>query len=128
MDDDIARLVREERLVAAAELASQRGDARTASALFERACDDMPESALASTIARVGASSSASRSTAVKYLTPRANVAQAEQSTRCALSEWSSSSESSPSGSSDAHRRARSQEGEYLGDTSPIETAATSGS
>ena len=39
MDDEVARLVREERLVAAAELASSRGDPRTASELFERACD-----------------------------------------------------------------------------------------
>jgi eukaryotic-like serine/threonine-protein kinase len=39
VDDDIARLVREERLVEAAELAGRRGDARTASVLFERACD-----------------------------------------------------------------------------------------
>lgn len=39
MDPDIAQLVREQRLVAAAELASSRGDARTASSLFERACD-----------------------------------------------------------------------------------------
>ncbi|MDF2692381.1 MAG: Serine/threonine protein kinase PrkC, regulator of stationary phase [Labilithrix sp.] len=39
MDDDVARLVREERLLEAAELASTRGDARSASALFERACD-----------------------------------------------------------------------------------------
>jgi serine/threonine-protein kinase len=38
MDDDIARLVHEERLVEAAELASTRGDPRTASTLFERAC------------------------------------------------------------------------------------------
>ncbi len=38
MDDDVAGLVREERIVAAAELASARGDARTASELFERAC------------------------------------------------------------------------------------------
>lgn len=39
MDPDVQRLVREERLVAAAELASSRGDARTASTLFERACE-----------------------------------------------------------------------------------------
>ncbi|MBX3225138.1 MAG: protein kinase [Labilithrix sp.] len=39
MDPDVARLVREERLLEAAELASARGDVRTASALFERACD-----------------------------------------------------------------------------------------
>ncbi|MBX3188480.1 MAG: serine/threonine protein kinase [Labilithrix sp.] len=39
MDPEVERLVREERLVAAAELAASRGDARTASALFERACD-----------------------------------------------------------------------------------------
>lgn len=39
MDEDVARLVREERLVEAAELASSRGDARAASTLFERACD-----------------------------------------------------------------------------------------
>ncbi len=39
MDPDIARLVREERLVEAAELASTRGQARDASTLFERACD-----------------------------------------------------------------------------------------
>ena len=39
MDADVDRLVREERLREAAELASSRGDARTASALFERACD-----------------------------------------------------------------------------------------
>jgi eukaryotic-like serine/threonine-protein kinase len=39
MDPDVARLVREERLVAAAELASSRGDAATASTLFERACE-----------------------------------------------------------------------------------------
>ncbi len=38
MDDDVARLAREERLIEAAELASARGDARSASALFERAC------------------------------------------------------------------------------------------
>jgi hypothetical protein len=38
MDEDVARLVREQRLVEAAELASTRGDAKTASALFERAC------------------------------------------------------------------------------------------
>jgi len=39
MDADVERLVREERLVQAAELASSRGDSKTASALFERACD-----------------------------------------------------------------------------------------
>jgi serine/threonine-protein kinase len=39
VDQDVARLVREERLLEAAELASSRGDARSASALFERACD-----------------------------------------------------------------------------------------
>lgn len=39
MDSDVARLVRDERLLEAAGLASQRGDAKTASALFERACD-----------------------------------------------------------------------------------------
>ena len=39
MDPDVQRLVREERLVAAAELASSRGDAATASSLFERACE-----------------------------------------------------------------------------------------
>jgi len=38
VDVDIARLVSEQRLAAAAELASDRGDARTASELFERAC------------------------------------------------------------------------------------------
>lgn len=38
MDGDVARLVSEQRLAAAAELASERGDARTASELFERAC------------------------------------------------------------------------------------------
>ncbi len=38
MDDDVARLAREERLTEAAELASSRGDARTACDLFERAC------------------------------------------------------------------------------------------
>lgn len=38
MDEEVARLVREERLVEAAELASSRGDSRTASTLFERAC------------------------------------------------------------------------------------------
>ncbi len=38
MDADVARLLREERVVAAAELASRRGDAVTASSLFERAC------------------------------------------------------------------------------------------
>jgi len=39
MDADVEALVREQRLVAAAELASSRGDARTASTLFERACE-----------------------------------------------------------------------------------------
>lgn len=39
MDEDVARLAREERLLEAAELASSRGDSRAASALFERACD-----------------------------------------------------------------------------------------
>lgn len=39
MDADVARLVREERLLEAAELASARGDPHSASALFERACD-----------------------------------------------------------------------------------------
>jgi len=38
MDEDVARLVGEERLIEAAELAASRGDARTASDLFERAC------------------------------------------------------------------------------------------
>jgi serine/threonine-protein kinase len=38
VDDDVARLVREERLVEAAELASARGDAKGASEIFERAC------------------------------------------------------------------------------------------
>jgi serine/threonine-protein kinase len=39
VDQDVAQLVREERLLEAAELASSRGDARSASALFERACN-----------------------------------------------------------------------------------------
>jgi serine/threonine-protein kinase len=39
VDADIERLVREERLLEAAALASERGDARTASTLYERACD-----------------------------------------------------------------------------------------
>jgi eukaryotic-like serine/threonine-protein kinase len=39
VDHDVARLVHEERLLEAAELASSRGDLRSASALFERACD-----------------------------------------------------------------------------------------
>ncbi|WP_394850654.1 protein kinase [Pendulispora brunnea] len=39
MDDDIARLIREQRIADAAALASARGDATTASALFERACE-----------------------------------------------------------------------------------------
>jgi tetratricopeptide (TPR) repeat protein len=38
-DPDVQRLVRDQRLVAAAELASSRGDARTASSLYERACE-----------------------------------------------------------------------------------------
>lgn len=38
MDADVERLVREERLVAAAELAASRGDHATASTLYERAC------------------------------------------------------------------------------------------
>jgi len=38
MDEEVARLVKEERLVEAAELASSRGDPKTASTLFERAC------------------------------------------------------------------------------------------
>ncbi len=38
MDVDVARLVSEQRLAAAAELASERGDPTTASELFERAC------------------------------------------------------------------------------------------
>jgi serine/threonine-protein kinase len=39
MDADVDRLVREQRLVEAAELAASRGDPATASQLFERACD-----------------------------------------------------------------------------------------
>ncbi len=39
MDPDVEQLVREQRLLAAAELAAGRGDAQTASILFERACD-----------------------------------------------------------------------------------------
>jgi serine/threonine-protein kinase len=39
MDADVEKLVREERLREAADLAFSRGDARTASTLFERACD-----------------------------------------------------------------------------------------
>jgi hypothetical protein len=39
VDADIVELVRASRILDAAELASSRGDARTASALFERACD-----------------------------------------------------------------------------------------
>lgn len=39
MDPDVERLVKEERLIAAAELAGTRGDHKTASTLFERACD-----------------------------------------------------------------------------------------
>lgn len=38
MDSEVARLISEQRLAAAAELASEKGDARTASELFERAC------------------------------------------------------------------------------------------
>ncbi|MGO9835414.1 MAG: protein kinase domain-containing protein [Polyangiaceae bacterium] len=38
-DPEVEALVREERIVEAAHLASERGDARTASALYERACD-----------------------------------------------------------------------------------------
>ena len=38
MDEDVARLAREERIIEAAELAASRGDARTASELFERGC------------------------------------------------------------------------------------------
>lgn len=37
--DDVAELVRQERLLEAAALASSRGDARAASQLYERACD-----------------------------------------------------------------------------------------
>jgi hypothetical protein len=47
VDPDVLNLVREERLVAAAELASSRGDARTACDLFERACAWSRASALA---------------------------------------------------------------------------------
>jgi len=39
MDPDVARLLREQRLLEAARLASERGDARTASTIFERACE-----------------------------------------------------------------------------------------
>jgi serine/threonine-protein kinase len=39
VDDDVARLAREERLVEAAELASARGHEHDASLLFERACE-----------------------------------------------------------------------------------------
>ena len=39
MDEEIARLVREERIVEAGELASSRGESLLASELFERACD-----------------------------------------------------------------------------------------
>ena len=39
MDDDVAQLVKAERLADAALLASSRGDARTACDLLERACD-----------------------------------------------------------------------------------------
>jgi serine/threonine protein kinase len=38
MDEDVARLAREERIIEAAELAASRGDARAASELFERGC------------------------------------------------------------------------------------------
>ncbi len=38
MDDDVARLVREERLIEAADLAASRGESRVASELYERAC------------------------------------------------------------------------------------------
>ena len=38
MDDDVAALVRQERLNEAAAIAAERGDARTASRLYERAC------------------------------------------------------------------------------------------
>ena len=39
MDADVARLVREERLLEAAQLASDRGDPAAASAIYERACE-----------------------------------------------------------------------------------------
>jgi serine/threonine-protein kinase len=39
MDADVARLASEERILEAAQLAADRGDARTASALYERACE-----------------------------------------------------------------------------------------
>jgi len=39
VDDDVAALVRADRLLEAAQVTSARGDARGASALFERACD-----------------------------------------------------------------------------------------
>ena len=39
MDSDVDRLIREERLLEGAALASQRGDARGASLIYERACD-----------------------------------------------------------------------------------------
>src|ERR1700733_3808011 len=39
MDADVAELVRQERILDAARLSSARGDARGASALFERACN-----------------------------------------------------------------------------------------
>lgn len=39
MDPDVARLVRDQRLLEAARLASERGDAHDASALYERACE-----------------------------------------------------------------------------------------
>jgi eukaryotic-like serine/threonine-protein kinase len=39
MDPDVAQLVREQRLLEAAKLAGERGDARSASALYEQACE-----------------------------------------------------------------------------------------
>ena len=42
MDEEVAKLVREQRLVEAAELAATKGDPRTASSLFERACQFEP--------------------------------------------------------------------------------------
>lgn len=39
VDPEVSRLMREERLIEAAALASSKGDARTASELYERACD-----------------------------------------------------------------------------------------
>src|SRR5258708_3556265 len=39
MDPDVAQLVREQRLIEAARLASERGDARNASLIYERACE-----------------------------------------------------------------------------------------